>query len=97
MASSIMQSTDACLTSSIPSNLALCNANHMCPHCSLWVLTVFFSGILVAELKLNHAKMPFSISPLPPTESLATINIYTHIQRFASDRAMFGRQIYPNI
>ncbi len=27
--------------------------------------------------------------------SLATINISTHIQRYASDRRMFGRQIYP--
>ncbi len=28
---------------------------------------------------------------------LATINISTHIQIYASDRRMFGRQIYPNI
>ena len=28
---------------------------------------------------------------------VATINIYTHFQRYTSDRTMFGRQIYPNI
>ncbi len=30
-------------------------------------------------------------------DCLATINISKHIQRYAPDRQMFGRQIYPNI
>ena len=36
MGSSVMQNSEAWLTTLIYSRLALCNAFHMCPYCSLW-------------------------------------------------------------
>ncbi len=36
-----MHSSDAWLTTLIPSGLALCNAVHISPHCSLWENTSY--------------------------------------------------------
>ncbi len=38
MASSIMKSSDAWLTSLIPSRLVLCNARHICLYCFHWIM-----------------------------------------------------------